>query len=148
MSGRPSTDTTVVVPTVGRPSLVALLRVLADQTLPLDAPVVLVDDRPAGPDLLTEIERELGADHGLDLRVARAGGGGPARARNLGWRRARTTWVSGSWLLVPSQGCRSSSTTTLGPVSAAAAVSAASGVRVSGLPGCPSAANPREVDHR
>jgi histidinol-phosphate phosphatase family protein len=94
VSGRPSTDTTVVVPTVGRPSLVALLRVLADQTLPLHVPVVLVDDRPAGPDLRTEIERELGADHGLDLHVFRGGGGGPARARNLGWRRARTTWVS------------------------------------------------------
>ena len=88
------TDTTVVVPTIGRPSLLALLRVLADQTVPLDAPVVLADDRAAGPDLEEEIARELAPDHGLDLRVVRAGGGGPARARNIGWRHARTTWVS------------------------------------------------------
>ncbi|WP_435741284.1 HAD-IIIA family hydrolase [Nocardioides sp. SYSU DS0663] len=91
-------DTTVVVPTVGRPSLVALLRSLAGQTVPLDVPVVLVDDRPGGPGLAealrADLDRGLGPGHGLDLRVVRAGGGGPARARNIGWRHARTTWVS------------------------------------------------------
>jgi HAD superfamily hydrolase (TIGR01662 family) len=81
------TATTVVVPTVGRPSLIVLLQALARQTRPLDAPVVLVDDRPDGPGLALP-------DLGLDLRVVRSGGGGPARARNVGWRHARTTWVS------------------------------------------------------
>jgi histidinol-phosphate phosphatase family protein len=80
-------DTTVVVPTLGRPSLTALLAALAGQARPLDAPVVLVDDRPGGDPL------DL-PDLGLDVRVVRAGGGGPARARNLGWRLARTRWVS------------------------------------------------------
>ena len=47
---------------------------------------------------------------------------------------ARTSWVSGGVEFDPSQGCRSRNTTTLGMVSAAAAVSAACGVRVSGFP--------------
>jgi HAD superfamily hydrolase (TIGR01662 family) len=88
------TDTTVVVPTVGRPSLLTLLRSLAEQTLPLDVPVIVVDDRRAGPDLGPQVAAGLGADHGLDLHVVRAGGGGPARARNIGGRHARSTWVS------------------------------------------------------
>jgi histidinol-phosphate phosphatase family protein len=87
-------DTTLVIPTLGRPSLVVLLRVLAAQTVPLRAPVVVVDDRRSGADLSEILGRELGHDHGLELNVVRAGGGGPARARNLGWRQARTTWVS------------------------------------------------------
>jgi len=81
-------STTVVVPTIGRPSLHVLLRALADQDPPVDVPVVLVDDRPDGPDLRLE------SDLGLDLRVLRSGGGGPARARNIGWRHAHTEWVS------------------------------------------------------
>jgi histidinol-phosphate phosphatase family protein len=79
--------TTVVVPTMGRPSLTVLLDSLARQRQRMDAPVVLVDDRPGGPAL------EL-PGLGLDVRLIRSGGGGPARARNIGWRHARTTWVS------------------------------------------------------
>jgi histidinol-phosphate phosphatase family protein len=86
--------TTVVVPTVGRASLSACCLALATQSVPVEAPVVLVDDRPSGDDLAARLAEELGADHGLDLRVVRAGGGGPARARNIGWRHARTPWVS------------------------------------------------------
>src|SRR4051794_13474417 len=89
--------TTLVVPTLGRPSLAALCRALAAQSVPVDAPVVLVDDRRGDggrPDLAADLERELGPGHGLDLRVVAAGGGGPARARNIGWRHARTPWVS------------------------------------------------------
>lgn len=82
-----ATGTTIVVPTMGRPSLDVLLEALAGQRHPVDAPIVLVDDRPDGPEL------ELDA-RGLDVTVVRSGGGGPARARNLGWRRARTPWVS------------------------------------------------------
>ena len=83
--GRPLT--TIVVPTVGRPSLHALLRALAGGTEPVRAPVVVVDDRPSGKPL------DLSTG-GLDVVVVRSHGGGPARARNLGWRRARTPWVS------------------------------------------------------
>jgi histidinol-phosphate phosphatase family protein len=86
--------TTVVVPTVGRASLWACLRALAEQSMPVEVPVVLVDDRVSGDDLAARIGDELTPDHGLDLHVVRAGGGGPARARNIGWRHSRTPWVS------------------------------------------------------
>ena len=85
-----SARTSIVVPTVGRPSLRLLLQALADGTLPLDAPVVVVDDRTAHGDLADEL-----ADIALaDLRVVRSGGGGPALARNVGWRNTATPWVS------------------------------------------------------
>src|SRR4051812_50191824 len=83
--------TTLVVPTLGRQSLVALCRALATQSVPVDVPVVLVDDRRPGrdrPDLAALLHREPGPDHGLDLRVVTAGGGGPAPARHIGWRPA------------------------------------------------------------
>src|ERR687894_81355 len=79
---------TVVVPTVGRPSLDVLLDALAQAPGPRPAELVLVDDRPAGEPLRPERP-------GLPpLRVVRTGGGGPARARNLGWRSVRTEWVA------------------------------------------------------
>ena len=88
MTGAPLT--TVVVPTVGRPSLRVLLEALAAGSRPLDCPVVVVDDRPDGPALEEEL-RDVALP---GLRVVRAGGGGPARARNIGWRHAATRWVS------------------------------------------------------
>jgi histidinol-phosphate phosphatase family protein len=88
-----SPTTTVVVPTVGRPSLAAFFSGLAQQSRPVTAPVILVDDRRSGPDLAAWLAERV-PEHGLDLRVLRAGGGGPARARNIGWRHARTRWVS------------------------------------------------------
>ncbi|HYH35022.1 MAG TPA: glycosyltransferase family A protein, partial [Nocardioides sp.] len=82
--------TTVVVPTVGRPSLRVLLTALARGSLPFHGPVVVVDDRADGPDLRSGL-----ADVELPgLRFVRSGGGGPARARNIGWRHSRTPWVS------------------------------------------------------
>ena len=79
---------TIVVPTIGRPSLDALLRALAGAGGPRPAELVLVDDRPSGPPLQPSID-------GLPpVRVVRTGGGGPARARNLGWRTARTEWIA------------------------------------------------------
>jgi HAD superfamily hydrolase (TIGR01662 family) len=79
--------TSIVVPTVGRPSLRVLLEALAAGTTSLTAPVVVVDDRPGGDDL------DLG-DLDLELTVVRSGGRGPATARNIGWRHTRTPWVS------------------------------------------------------
>src|SRR5215207_2618066 len=78
----------VVVPTIGRPSLDVLLEALAAARGPRPAELVLVDDRPAG--------EPLRVDHpGLPpVRVVGTGGGGPARARNLGWRTARSEWIA------------------------------------------------------
>ena len=80
-------DTTIVIPTLGRDSLRTLLDALAEQTVPLHHPVIVADDRPDGDDLVLE-------DRTIDVEVVRTGGGGPARARNIGWRHARTPWVS------------------------------------------------------
>ena len=78
----------VVVPTIGRPSLDALLDALAGAPGPRPAALILVDDRPAGEPLRPDRP-------GLPpVRVVRTGGGGPARARNLGWRTARTGWIA------------------------------------------------------
>src|SRR3954464_9281057 len=78
----------VVVPTIGRPSLDLLLEVLAAAAGPRPAELILVDDRPPGSPRRPERP-------GLPpVRVVRTGGGGPARARNLGWRSARTEWIA------------------------------------------------------
>src|SRR5215213_8850986 len=78
----------VVVPTIGRPSLDVLLDALAAAPGPRPAELILVDDRPGGGPLRPDRP-------GLPpIRVVRTGGGGPARARNLGWRTARTEWIA------------------------------------------------------
>src|SRR3954466_9374295 len=78
----------VVVPTIGRPSLDVLLEALAAAAGPRPAELILVDDRPTGSPLQPERP-------GLPpVRVVRTGGGGPAAARNLGWRTARTEWIA------------------------------------------------------
>ncbi len=81
-------ECSVVVPTIGRPSLDVLLDALAAASGARPAELVLVDDRPTGEPLRPERP-------GLPpVRVVRTGGGGPARARNLGWRTARTPWIA------------------------------------------------------
>ena len=81
-------DCTIVVPTIGRPSLDVLLDALARGTGPRPAEIVLVDDRPTGTPLSPDRP-------GLPpARVVRTGGGGPAAARNLGWRTARSPWIA------------------------------------------------------
>jgi HAD superfamily hydrolase (TIGR01662 family) len=93
MTGLPIPTTTVVIPTVGRRSLHTLLAALAHGSKPVDCPVLVVDDRSGrGPDLdreLADLRNRLPG-----LRVLRSGGGGPARARNVGWRHACTEWIS------------------------------------------------------
>src|SRR3954451_4280016 len=86
VGGAPSV--TVVVPTIGRASLDVLLDALAGAAGPRPAEIVLVDDRPTGAPLSPDRP-------GLPpVRVVRTGGGGPAAARNLGWRTARTPWIA------------------------------------------------------
>lgn len=81
-------DVTVVIPTVGRPSLHRLLDSLAVQDV-LPARIVVVDDAgdPQDP-VVAPAPRLAGI-----VDVARSSGSGPAAARNAGWRVARTKWV-------------------------------------------------------
>lgn len=76
----------VVVPTVGRPSLHRLLAVLENSAGPGPVDVVIVDDRGAA-------ESALQIDTRLPVRVLRSGGRGPAAARNTGWRATVADWI-------------------------------------------------------
>ncbi|MFJ9037756.1 glycosyltransferase family 2 protein [Streptomyces sp. NPDC102406] len=75
----------VVIPTLGRPSLHATLRALAEAAGPKPDRMVLVDDRGSGRDTapltVPEPLRAL-------TTVVSGGGRGPAAARNTGWRAA------------------------------------------------------------
>ena len=80
---------TIVIPTIGRSSLRVLLDSLAEQGV--DCPVFVIDDRRHSTDADAaplEVSRHL-----PQAQVLRSGGAGPAAARNLGWRHARTPWV-------------------------------------------------------
>ena len=80
---------TLVVPSIGRPSLDALLASIDASTGPAPAEIVVVDDRPPS-DMGPLAPQVLSAP----LRVLRSGGRGPAAARNRGWRAARTDWIA------------------------------------------------------
>ena len=71
---------TIVVPTVGRPSLAVLLRALGSGP----EEIILVNDRPGRPLPVAVRGR---------CRIVDGRGRGPAAARNDGWRAARTPWV-------------------------------------------------------
>lgn len=92
MSAEPSYA--VVIPTIGRPSLSALLDSLADSATTTGRPappVVLVDDRP-DPTAGLEVAGRRAA--GWPITVLRSGGRGPAAARNAGWRACDSDWVA------------------------------------------------------
>ncbi|BCB78621.1 glycosyltransferase [Phytohabitans flavus] len=78
----------IVVPTVGRPSLATLLERLAPSTSD-GAEILVVDDRP---DRVGELSLPAGLDAYPKLLAGR--GLGPAAARNTGWRAARFPWVA------------------------------------------------------
>jgi HAD superfamily hydrolase (TIGR01662 family) len=80
-------DTTIVIPTIGRDSLHLLLDSLAAAGQDALPEIIVVDDRPEGGAPLDLSDRPY-------VRLLRSGGGGPAAARNRGWRSAQTTWVS------------------------------------------------------
>jgi histidinol-phosphate phosphatase family protein len=75
------TEVSVVIPTIGRACLADLLGDLATQWT---GPVYVVDDRP---------KPEAALPPG-DYQVLRSGGRGPAAARNVGWRAAKTEWIA------------------------------------------------------
>jgi len=81
----------VVVPTVGRPSLLTLLDSLVSQPGPLPTEVVVVDDRPVAEPPLTV---PAAMRDRLRVRVVLGCGRGPAAARNLGWRLVDAPWVA------------------------------------------------------
>ena len=76
----------VVIPTIGRQSLAALVAAV-DQT-PAPARIVIADDRPdpAAPLNLPATS--------ASLEVVRSYGRGPAAARNAGWRGTESEWVA------------------------------------------------------
>jgi HAD superfamily hydrolase (TIGR01662 family) len=82
--------TTVVIPTIGRPSLDLLVDALLAGTGPRAAAVIIVDDRPVAQ----ARHHPVRPSPALGARVVNSGGIGPAGARNRGWRLARTPWVS------------------------------------------------------
>ena len=78
----------IVVPTVGRPCLGSLLDALAAEGV--GPGVILVDDRAdATSPLLPK-----GPPPGLCVDIVRGRAGGPASARNLGWRAGTSEWVA------------------------------------------------------
>jgi glycosyltransferase involved in cell wall biosynthesis len=79
----------IVVPTIGRPSLAALLTALAVSERPFpELEVVVVDDRRDGAARL-----DVPPVFGAYPTVLSGPGIGPAAARNLGWQAARYPWV-------------------------------------------------------
>lgn len=88
---RLATGYTVVIPTVGRPTLAELLVGLARQEGFSAAEVIVVDDRPE-PAPPIEVPDEVAGR--LSVRIVPGLGRGPAAARNLGARLARTAWIA------------------------------------------------------
>jgi glycosyltransferase involved in cell wall biosynthesis len=83
------TPVSVVVPTLGRASLAALLDALAagDEVPP---ELVLVDDRPHRTVPLCAVPEALAPV----TRVVEGRAAGPAAARNVGWRAAAYPWIA------------------------------------------------------
>jgi glycosyltransferase involved in cell wall biosynthesis len=78
----------VVVPTLGRPSLTALFSALATgKPCPLPVEILVVDDRP-------NRSVRLPIPDGCEVTVIAGPAAGPAAARNAGWRAARHEWVA------------------------------------------------------
>jgi histidinol-phosphate phosphatase family protein len=93
----PETSATgVVIPTVGRPSLLALLRTLAEDAGPLPRRIVVVDDRPKDQKEPALSGLKVPARLTDRLILLRSWGRGPAAARNAGWQLgcADCEWVA------------------------------------------------------
>ena len=79
----------IVIPTVGRPSLGALLASLERSSGPVPGRILVVNDNPQGP---PPVLPPAGRLTGL-LDVVPGAGRGPAAARNAGWRASNAEWV-------------------------------------------------------
>lgn len=91
----PDYDVSVVMATHDRPErLGRQLDALRAQTVPHDRFEVIVVDDASGPETQVVLERQSSLD-GLNMRViTRAVSGGPAAARNEGWRASKAALVA------------------------------------------------------
>jgi len=87
--GRRQPPWSVVVPTVGRPSLEPLLACLC-RGGPGLVEVVVADDRPGGGG---DAPVDVDLSGSVPVRRLRTGGRGPAAARNTGWCAASGEWI-------------------------------------------------------
>jgi len=87
----PDVRYSIVIPSIGRPSLMTLLDKLADCDGPGPDAVIIVDDRKFEPHPVVRLSFDRAP---WPVQVIRTGGRGPAAARNAGWRAARTPWVA------------------------------------------------------
>ena len=83
----------LVVPTIGRPSLIDLLAALSDQDGPLPDNIYLVDDRRCPSTPLIDRGLDAGRLYGR-IHVLESHGRGPAAARNAGWRGSTAEWIA------------------------------------------------------
>src|SRR5215216_927879 len=90
----PAVRCDVVVPTIGRPSLDALLGALAAQADDLPGRVILVDDRREPCEVVGTLQDRVPAALAASTTVCTSGGTGPAAARNCGWRASDTPWIA------------------------------------------------------
>src|SRR5579884_2583947 len=82
----------LVIPTIGRPSLTALLHSLAQAHGPLPHRILLIDDRR---DISTPLPTDGIAPHIAErITVIRGKAAGPASARNAGWRMSTAEWIA------------------------------------------------------
>lgn len=87
----------IVIPTIGRPSLRVLLATLATDPGPLPREIVVVDDRRSG---LDDAAPQAALEDVVPTRlrdlvhVVRGRAAGPAAARNEGWHCASGEWVA------------------------------------------------------
>lgn len=91
MADPPADGISIVVATLGRPSLATLLAALGPQLSQMDGAieVVLVDDRRPG-----QRTEPLPVPPGITAKVVTGRTAGPAAARNAGWRASAYPWVS------------------------------------------------------
>jgi len=87
----PDVRYSIVIPSIGRPSLMTLLEKLAGCDGPGPDAVIIVDDRKFEPHPVVRLSFDRAP---WPVQVIRTGGRGPAAARNAGWRAARTPWVA------------------------------------------------------
>jgi HAD superfamily hydrolase (TIGR01662 family) len=81
----------IVIPSIGRASLMTLLEQLAVCVGPGPDAVIIVDDRRFGTGPVARLTFDRAP---WPVRVIRTGGRGPAAARNAGWRAARSPWIA------------------------------------------------------